>query len=624
MGRKKDLGRASNGLYFRNLGWKQTPNGYAQQKFYLGRDESKAKLANLRLEQLWQQITRRWERDVGAPPANEKDWPGPKVVELGQEPVPGKVQLTKPGAIAVVSIGTRHVDAFGDRPVWEEVTLAIADAVRNGESVAHIPLPRDLAMLPPEHPMVWDWLDRLRNDITGIKIELEDEVGQRLSEEQVHQHGQRLVEKGHRMLLKKAGGQTLHTALDAFSKWVESKFIDIETKRVTPWGATQTRLVVFLKRYLPNRALQELDARQVEDLLDVLKNRPLTEDGKPISVSWAKSCIKLFRSFLRWLNRTPEFDWKRPADLETTQIRIPRTSQEKSSQVRSAQVDTYQLSELKTLWEYASPFQRLLMLLALNCGAGRAEVASLGIKEIQLRQKHPHEQEIGCSSTDEDSWIFRVRQKTGVYGEFKLWPETVKAIEWWLQQRALVQVSDTVNTLLVTRKGQRYDAPTKGNHPNFQIPNGWYSLIKRIRKDKKEDHGNFRKLSFNKLRKTAGNLVRKEADGETAGVFLCHGTPVKTDDLLDLYTNRPFAKVFDAIDRLDVKLRPIWESVAEPFPEKRPKGSPNISRGTIRQIQNMRRRGYKLKFIAKKLNIDYTTAQRWGKRSKESKPVDDK
>ena len=51
MSTKKDLGQASNGLYFRNLGWKQTPSGCTQQKFYLGRDESKAKLANMRLEQ---------------------------------------------------------------------------------------------------------------------------------------------------------------------------------------------------------------------------------------------------------------------------------------------------------------------------------------------------------------------------------------------------------------------------------------------------------------------------------------------------------------------------------------------------------------------------------------------
>jgi hypothetical protein len=620
MATKKELGRDSKGRYFRNLGWKKTETGYTQQKFYLGHDESKAKLANLRLEQLWQQISRRWERDIGHPPANDGNIPLPKVISDPGEAAPGKLQPATTFKI-VVSIGFRKGELNGDRPVWDKVTLAIADAFRNGEAVAHIPIPHDLAILPPEHPMVWDWLDRLRSDISGIKIELQDEVGQRLSDQQLQQHGQRLVDKGRHMLLKKAGGQTLHAALDAFSKWVETKFIDIDSNKLTQWGGTQTRIATFLKRHLPNCGLQELDAQRVEDLLDIIKNRPPTEEGNPISVAWAKSCIKLFRSFLRWLNRTPEFDWKRPPDLETMQIRIPLTKQEKSNQVRPAQVDTYTPAELKTLWEYASPFQRLLMLLALNGGFGRAEVASLEIHEILLRKKHPHEQELGCNSTEEDSWIFRVRQKTGVYSEFKLWPETVQAIDWWLRQRAFIQVSEKVNTLLVTMKGLRYDTPTKGNHPNFQIPNAWYALAERIRQDKSE-HGNFRKLSYNKLRKTAGNLVRKESDGEIAGVFLCHGTPVKTDDLLDLYTNRPFAKVFEAIDRLGVRLRPIWESVAEPFPEKPPKGGPNISRGTIQRIQNMRRKGYKLRFIAAKVGVSVETARRWSKRSKDAKPVD--
>lgn len=63
MAKKKELGRASNGLFFRNLGWKRTEAGYAQQKFYLGRDESKATVANLRLEELWEQVTHCWQRE---------------------------------------------------------------------------------------------------------------------------------------------------------------------------------------------------------------------------------------------------------------------------------------------------------------------------------------------------------------------------------------------------------------------------------------------------------------------------------------------------------------------------------------------------------------------------------
>ncbi len=53
---------------------------------------------------------------------------------------------------------------------------------------------------------------------------------------------------------------------------------------------------------------------------------------------------------------------------------------------------------------------------------------------------------------------------------------------------------------------------------------------------------------------------------------------MKSDELLDIYTNRDFAKVFKAIDDVGEKLRPLWAGVADPFPEVRKKGGPNISR----------------------------------------------
>ena len=45
--------------------------------------------------------------------------------------------------------------------------------------------------------------------------------------------------------------------------------------------------------------------------------------------------------------------------------------------------------------------------------------------------------------------------------------------------------------MLVTKKGQRYDAPTKGNHANLLIPNSWIKLTERVRKD----HADFRGLT---------------------------------------------------------------------------------------------------------------------------------
>lgn len=110
MASKKTLCRVASGAFVRNIGWKRTASGYAQHKFHLGRDEAKATLANLRLEQLWREVVGCWERE-------------------------NSDQLTPT-----------------DRPVWDEVTLAVAEAVRKGERVARVPLPVSYSAMVPESP----------------------------------------------------------------------------------------------------------------------------------------------------------------------------------------------------------------------------------------------------------------------------------------------------------------------------------------------------------------------------------------------------------------------------------------------------------------------------------------
>jgi hypothetical protein len=51
-----------------------------------------------------------------------------------------------------------------------------------------------------------------------------------------------------------------------------------------------------------------------------------------------------FRHFLRWLNKSPEFTWRRPADLGFGQARIPLNPSEKGRAARAAQVETYTLT----------------------------------------------------------------------------------------------------------------------------------------------------------------------------------------------------------------------------------------------------------------------------------------
>jgi hypothetical protein len=589
MARKKELCKAANGLFMRSIGWKATATGgYAQHKFYLGRDEDAARLAGLRLEKLWEEVCARWEREQVEVTASS-------AVSGRQFIFDGETFCEVPASLPI-----------SGRPVWDETTLAIAEAVRLGESVARVSLPLPFSVMVPESPLIAHWFDQLQNDITIIKIELRILEAQVSTEESLRKEGERLMEMGRRMAVKAIGGQTLHAALDAYATWISSRYVGVDRKP-THWAGAQVRQITFLRTHLLDGPLGELDAERIDAHLEVLRLRPECQVGGSCSATWARNCLKQFRHFLRWLTRKSEFGWKRPPDLDFTTLPIPLTHQEKALPGSPAQVATYTLDELKTLHEYATPLQRLFMLLALNCGFGRAELASLNASEVYLRSPHPHATLVGIPASAADSWILRIRQKTGVYGEWGLWPETVVAIDWWLRQRASIEVGAGVDTLLVTGTGQRYDTPTRGNHPNYQIPNSWFALTERIRKDDLE----FRKLSFTKLRKTAGNLIRKVAGGEVAGVFLSHGTPVPADRLLDVYTNRPFAKVFEALDRVGEQLRPVFATVALPFPEKLSRGGPNISRSKIRQIQELKREGLKTGAIAKRVGVSPETVRRW-------------
>jgi len=596
MANTNKLSRDKQGRYYRQLGWKRTRNGYTQPKFYLGRDVTKASIAVLKLQQLWETVCRRWEA------AN--------LPTMQPKPDADMQSLVKDsnGAKAVVSLGVAEVEYVRDgKPVWDEVSFVIANAIRNGEAVARVSVPEHLGQFGLESSPVGHWLHTLRGDVPYIHIELSDPERQRQAEAQIQAEGTRLMDRARPMIHQSGGGETLHIALREYAKSLKKKHVNLDGT-VNPTGTTQARQTQFLEQHLPDCPLAELDTLKILSFQETLALRPPGKRAERITARSARNYIKQLRHFIRWLSTAPGFSWKRPSDLEFTSIRIPQTAQEKAAKARTSRVDTYSVNEIHVLWEHATPLKRLLLLLGLNCGFDAKMIATLQPEDVCLHQRHPGQDEIGLLTSEDDSWIFRLRNKTDVYGEWKLWPITVDAIEWWFRRRDEIAIAEGVTALLVNRSGLAYDTPTARNDRNVQIPNHWSGLTEKIRKD--DEHKDFRKLSFGKLRKTGGNLIRAEAGGEVAGVFLCHGTPEKSDELLDAYTNRPFAKVFEAIDIVGLRLSHIWSSVENPFPEVRKKGGSNISVGKIQRIQKMRRQGYRVNVIAEKLGVSKQTVSR--------------
>ncbi len=61
-------------------------------------------------------------------------------------------------------------------------------------------------------------------------------------------------------------------------------------------------------------------------------------------------------------------------------------------------------------------------------------------------------------------------------------------------------------------------------------------------------------------------MIRRFSDGEVSAVFLCHGQPVTSDELADVYTSRPFGKVFTAIRKAEEYLQPVFDAAgSKPF-----------------------------------------------------------
>ena len=276
-----------------------------------------------------------------------------------------------------------------------------------------------------------------------------------------------------------------------------------------------------LKKHVADMPLSALGVKEVEDVVTYWANRPESSQGQAFSVTLCKHHIRCWKHFLLWLHKQPDFPWRQPPDLVWGRVKVLAHQHEIDARATPRQVDTFTRDELRVLWEYGTETPRLLMALALNFGFGIAEIGSLKRDQI------------------DGGFVRRLRTKTAVYGEWSLWPVT---------QELLAKVKPNGTPwLLVTSKGKQLIEATKGNFRGAYIPNRWNHLLGRVR----EDHPDFRRLSFNKLRKTAGNLmIREVAGGEVAGIFLAHGQAVKTDDLADVYTNRPFAKVWAAQNKV--------------------------------------------------------------------------
>lgn len=558
---KAILSQDDRGRFQRDIGYKLTDKGeYKQHRFKLGHDRKVAAGRSQQLEAIWDAVCKRVQRE--------------------------------------------DEDA---RPLWDETTIQIGQAVARGEPVATLKVPAWLEQDMPEAEAVVGWLHDLQADFPMIRLRIEDQARQEQGESHWSARASDMTGRG-RKLARRGSGQTLHQALDGYIAWIENVKYRTPDGGVTQNGRGQVFQAGLLKKHHADMALSEFRQDQIDAMLTYWQQRPKGKRGV-MALDTCRDQIKRIRAFIKWLHRSQDFDWRRPADYEIVPVRVRLTVEEMAGKHSPVQVETYTPDQLATLYEYATPLERAYMVVALNCGWGIDMIATFQ-KEGMLFLNSPH----GYYEGLHGDWIKRLRYKTFVYGEWKLWPETVAALKWYEERRPASKES----ALFVTKSGRSLMATTKSNNRTTIIAKAWDNLYDRVLKD----HDNFPKLSFNKLKKTAGNLIKRLSDGETAGVFHCRGRTVKTDDLQDRYTDRDFAKVHDTIDQMRTFLAPMFARVSDPFPADPKTRHPALSLGKIKKLREMKTAGYKATTAAEELKVSVETVRRyWREMAKEGVPV---
>jgi len=513
--------------YVRNLG--RLTSG-SQAKFYLGNERSAALARLNQIATLWQQVEDR------------------------QEGRPGKA-------------------------VWDDETLKAARAIEKGEPFSAAPyqfstgvesaekyfarvnaLQRTGALVKPSEAFKYELGRRdLVGDVENSHDELSRAIGKPL-----------------------ATGQTLHQALRAFQDSIRNEYEQPDGS-ITDNANSKIRQTKTIMTSLPDCDLGELDYAGCDSKFAVFRKKPISKKyGEPMRRKSCQNYIGEMGRFFRWLHISKEWRWRYPEDFALISRKVIETDDDVEREAED--VPTWSLEQLKILNEYATPKERIFLLLGLNCSYGADQSGRLRIKHMHLDHKLPH--------------IRRVRRKKKILSMHALWTQTKEGLQHFLDAR---QKSDSPY-LLLTENGLPYWRLTKGGNRAQVIPRLWSDLLDRIHKD----FPDFPRHPFNTLRDTSADAIRKIAGAETASIHLAHKHQSK-DENLGRYTNPTRRKHFRAIQRLEQKWQAVFEAASAPW--QQPK-KVYTSVATVKSIRTLKSQGVAPKDIAMQFGISTATVYR--------------
>jgi hypothetical protein len=264
----------ASGQYRRDLGWKPGKNGgFAQQRFYLGRDPEHAKRLSRKLEVLWDDIVTRYERTPGME---------------------------------------------GERPVWTDNTLAMAKGIITDAKTVFV--------RPPEIVSVGNetldielygiWFERMVRDFRGMNLTLDHPT----LKGEIDKLADAFQAKATRLRPANKSRETLHQALDAYKVWLSTKKYLTppeagKEQRTSQTGVKECERAERLKKHVADMPLSALGVTEIEEVVTHWANRPQSTQARAFSVTVCRHHIRCWKHFLFWLHKQPDFPWRQPPDF---------------------------------------------------------------------------------------------------------------------------------------------------------------------------------------------------------------------------------------------------------------------------------------------------------------------
>jgi integrase len=107
----------------------------------------------------------------------------------------------------------------------------------------------------------------------------------------------------------------------------------------------------------------------------------------------------------------------------------------------------FEADEIRRMLQAAGQPLRTMILLAVNCGFGNGDVATLPLEALDL----------------DDGWVDYPRPKTAIPRRCPLWPETVTALKGWLHKRPEPKADADAALMFVTQRGNGWQKDSCDN-----------------------------------------------------------------------------------------------------------------------------------------------------------------